>query len=177
MTREEKTAIIQELTQSLQEASGFYLLNLGPLTAGETVEFRRALHERGLKLRVVKNTLMMKALKNAQIPQSDLFESVLHQNSAVIFYNSEPKEPALALEDFRKKLRKDYPVLKAAYVEETPFIGEEHLETLTRLKSRRELIAELVARLQSPLHRTLGALQSGGHTILALLESLSKRNA
>ncbi|MCX7606771.1 MAG: 50S ribosomal protein L10 [Bacteroidia bacterium] len=177
MTREEKTLIIQELTEALRSASGFYLIHLGPLNAEQTVAFRRMLHEKGLRVRMVKNTLLAKALVEAHIPQPDSFQSVLHDSTALILCGADPKAPAQALEAFQKELQKEYPALKAAFVEETPFIGAQYLETLTRLKSKQDLLAELIARLQSPVQRLLGTLQGAGQTVAGLLQTLSERKS
>ncbi|GIV22918.1 MAG: 50S ribosomal protein L10 [Bacteroidia bacterium] len=177
MTQAEKTALIQELAGILREAPGFYLINLGPLNAEQTQRFRRTMYEKGLRIRVVKNTLVAKALQKAEIPQADLFEPALHYNTALIVCGPDPKVPAQILEAFRKELQKDYPSLKAAYVEGTHFIGEQYLEALTRLKSKQDLLGELIARLQSPIQQVVSALQSGGQTLAGALKTLSEKKS
>lgn len=176
MTRQEKTQVIAELSEKLRSASGFYILNPGPLKAEDTLAFRRRLYEKGLRLLIVKNSLLAKAIEQAGLPNPDKFASVLKEMTGIVFYTGDPKLPAQALEAFRKDTQKEYPILKAAYVEETLFIGEQHLETLTRLKSKHELIAEIIARLQSPMQQVLGALQSAGSTVAGILKTLSERN-
>lgn len=176
MTRDEKTQLIAELTETLRQASGFYILNPGPLNAEETIAFRRRLYEKGLRLLVVKNTLLAKAIEQAGISDVAGFEPALKEMTGVVFCANDPRAPAQVLEAFRKDTQKDYPILKAAYVEETLFVGEQHLEALTRLKSKQDLIAELIARLQSPMQQLLGALQSAGQTIAGTLKTLSERN-
>lgn len=176
MTREEKTQLIAELTETLRHASGFYILNPGPMTAEETLAFRRRLYERGLRLRVVKNTLLAKAIEQAKIPNAEAFSPALREMTAVVLCAEDPKAPAQVLQAFRKETNKDYPALKAAYVEETLFVGETHLEALTRLKSKQELLAELIARLQSPMQTVIGALQGAGQTLAGILKTLSERN-
>ncbi|MCX8111985.1 MAG: 50S ribosomal protein L10 [Bacteroidia bacterium] len=176
MTREEKTQLIAELTHTLEKASGFYLLKPGPMNAAETLAFRRRLYEKGLRLYIVKNTLLAKALERAGISEPSSFAPVLKEMTGLIPCASDPKAPAQVLEGFRKETNKDYPVLKAAYVEGMLFVGEEHLEALTRLKSKQDLLAELIARLQAPLHQVVQALQSSGQTIAGLLKTLSERH-
>lgn len=176
MTREEKTQVIAELSETLRSVSGFYILNPGPLNAEDTLAFRRRLYEKGLRLLVVKNSLLAKAIEKAGIPNPDDFAPALKEMTGVVLCTTDPKLPAQALEAFRKDTKKEYPTLKAAYVEETLFIGEQHLEALTRLKSKQDLIAELIARLQSPMQQVLGALQNAGSTIAGVLKTLSERN-
>ncbi|MCS7297091.1 MAG: 50S ribosomal protein L10 [Bacteroidia bacterium] len=176
MTREEKTQVIAELTELLRSAPGFYLVNPGPLNAAEMGAFRRRLHEQGLQLRVVKNTLLAKAFRNVGIVHMEALEPALREMTAVVVCQQDPKVPAQVLEAFRKESKKEYPILKAAYVEEAIFIGDQHLEALTQLKSKRDLIAELMVRLTSPLNRLMGALQSAGHTLSGLIKTLSERN-
>lgn len=175
MTREEKTALIQELAQALREAEGFYLVHLGPLNAEETLKLRRTFYQRGLRIRVVKNTLLNKAFQAAGIAQAEAFLPVLHQSTALILCGADVKAPAQALQDFQKELQKEYPAFKAAYVEESAFVGAQYLETLLRFKTKNELLGELIARLQSPIQQLLGSLQTGGHTLAGILKTLSER--
>ncbi|MCS7152440.1 MAG: 50S ribosomal protein L10 [Bacteroidia bacterium] len=177
MTREEKTQLIENLAQTLKSSAGFYLLRPGPMNAEETLKFRRRLYEKGLRLRIVKNTLLAKALEKAGIPEYSSLLPTLKEMTGLIVYTGDPKAPAQVLEAFLKETNKDYPALKAAYVEETLFIGAEHLEALTQIKSKQDLLAELVARLQSPIQRVLGALQSAGQTLAGTLKALSERNS
>ncbi len=175
MTRDEKTALIQELAQALSEASGFYLVHLGPLNAEETLKLRRTFYEKGLRIRVVKNTLLHKALQAAGIAEAEAFAPALHQSTALILCTADVKVPAQALQDFQKELKKDYPAFKAAYVEEAAFVGAQYLDALLRFKTKNELLGELIARLQSPIQQLLGSLQSGGHTLAGVLKTLSER--
>ncbi|MCS6895641.1 MAG: 50S ribosomal protein L10 [Bacteroidia bacterium] len=176
MNKEQKTQLIEELTQTIKNNRAFYILNPGPMNAEETVTFRRRLYEKGLRLRVVKNSLLLKALENAGIPETHNFEPALKEMSGIVLCTNDPKAPAQVLESFRKETKKDYPTLKAAYVEDTLFVGEQHLEALTRLKSKSDLLAELVGRLQAPIQQVVSALQGAGHTLAGILKTLSERN-
>lgn len=175
MTREEKTALIQELAQALREVPGFYLVHLGPLNAEETVKLRRTFYEKGLRVRVVKNTLLYKAFQAAGIAEAESFVPALYESTALILCATDVKAPAQVLQDFQKALKKDYPAFKAAYVEESAFVGAQYLDALLRFKTKNELLGELIARLQLPIQRLLGSLQSGGQTLAGVLKTLSER--
>ncbi|GIV26172.1 MAG: hypothetical protein KatS3mg026_1864 [Bacteroidia bacterium] len=177
MTREEKTALIAEISQTLLEASAFYLVDLGPLNAEDTVAFRRQLYEKGLRVRMVKNTLLAKALERAQVSDWLTLEKALRGSTALIVCGPDPKVPAQVVQAFQKEKQKDFPAFKAAYVEGSYYVGASQLEALTRLKSKQELLGEVVATLQSPLQRVVGALQSAGSTVAGLLQTLSERKS
>ncbi len=176
MNKAEKTALIQELAQSLRSSKGFYLLNMEGLNAEETVAFRRACYDKGLRVRVLKNTLLAKALETAEIPARTELQPALKLQTALIFISENPKLPAQVLKEFREKSRKERPSLKAAYVEESVFLGEEQLEALTRLKTKEELLGELIGRLQAPIQNMVAMLQGAGQTIAGVLKTLSERN-
>ncbi|RMF50920.1 MAG: 50S ribosomal protein L10 [Bacteroidetes bacterium] len=177
MTREEKTALIAEVSQTLTQASAFYLVDLGPLNAEDTVAFRRRLYEKGLRVRLVKNTLLAKALERAQVPDWRTLEQALRGSTALIVCGADPKVPAQVVQAFQKDKQKDFPAFKAAYVEGSFYIGPSQLEALTRLKSKQELLGEIVARLQSPAQQVVAALQSAGQTLAGLLQTLAERKS
>jgi large subunit ribosomal protein L10 len=177
MNKAEKTALIHELAQLVQSHKGFYLLNMEGLNAEETVAFRRACYEKGLRVRVVKNTLLAKALEIADLPARQELKEALKLQTAVIFVSENPKLPAQVLRDFREKNKKEKPLFKAAYVEESVFLGEEQLEALTRLKTKDELLGELIGRLQAPIQNVMAMLQGAGQTIAGILKTLSERNS
>lgn len=177
MTREEKTALIAEISQTLQEAPAFYLVDLGSLNAEDTVAFRRQLHDKGLRVRMVKNTLLAKALERAQVPDWQALEKALRGSTALIVCDPDPKVPAQVIQAFQKEKQKDFPAFKAAYVEGSYYVGPSQLEALACLKSKQELLGEMVARLQSPVQRLVGALQSAGQTLAGLLRTLSERKS
>ncbi len=171
MKREEKAAIINSLTESLEEYSHFYLTDTAQLNAEDTSALRRACFEKEIRLIVVKNTLIKRAMEGSQKNLEELYE-VLKGSTSVMFSNT-GNEPARLIKEFRKT--HDKPVLKGAYVEESVYIGEDQLETLVTLKSKEELIADIIALLQSPARNIISALQSGSNTIHGVLETLSKR--
>lgn len=176
MTREEKNQIIAELSEAIKTHGGFYILNLEGLNAEETVAFRRACYERGFRLQVVKNTLLEKALERAGIPLEPFGETFRLQ-SAIILVEKDPKGPAQVLKSYREKTNKERPSFKAAYIAEAIYKGESQLEALLHYKSKEELLAELIARLQSPMQAVLGALQSAGGQLHGILKAIGERNS
>ncbi|MCS6790006.1 MAG: 50S ribosomal protein L10 [Bacteroidia bacterium] len=177
MTRQEKTELIQRLSAALRESPGFYIIHPGDMDAAQTLAFRRKLYEKGLRMQVVKNTLLTLAMKEAGIAQVEALEPALREMTALILYKDDPKVPAQVLQNFQQETKADFPALKGAYVEETLFVGAQHLEALTRIKSKQELLGELITRLQSPMQQLISALQSGGNTLHGVLKTLSEKNS
>ena len=172
MTREEKDLQIKELTQMLADNSVLYLTDASGLNAEETTQLRRACYKNDVRMRVVKNTLLRRAMEAAEGTDfSELYE-VLSGQTALLIGNV-GNAPAKILKEFRKK--SDMPMLKAAYVEESTYLGDDQIEALTAIKSKDELIAELIALLQSPLKNVVGALNSGGNTVSGLVKALQER--
>ncbi|HCC71083.1 MAG TPA: 50S ribosomal protein L10 [Bacteroidales bacterium] len=172
MRREEKKEIIDSLAKQLQEYNHFYLTDTAELNAAHTSDLRRACFEKDIKLIVVKNTLLKRALDKSEKDFEEL-NDVLKGSTSVMFTNV-GNVPAKLLKDFRKK--HDKPVLKGAFVEESVYIGDTQLDTLAALKSKDELIADLIALLRSPMQNVMSALQSGSNNIHGVLEALSKRD-
>lgn len=172
MRREEKQEIIDSLAEQLQEYSHFYLTDTAELNAAHTSDLRRACFEKDIKLIVVKNTLLKRALDKSGKNLEELFD-VLKGSTSVMFSNV-GNVPAKMLKDFRKK--HDKPLLKGAFVEESVYIGDAQLDTLAALKSKDELLADLLALLRSPMQNVMSALQSGSNNIHGVLETLSKRD-
>ena len=170
MKKEVKDTIIVELGQKLKEYPHFYLVDLTGLNAEKTSELRRKCFKSEIKLMVVKNTLLHKAFEASDIDFSPMYES-LKGNTAVMFANT-ANVPAKLLKDYTKE---GIPALKAAYAEESIFVGADRLEELAALKSKNELIADVVALLQSPAKNVISALQSGANTIHGVLKSLGER--
>lgn len=173
MTKVEKTATIEELKEKLSEVQFFYLTDSSTLTVAKINDFRRICFEKGIEVRVVKNTLLRKALES--FPEERRFENlydVLHGPTSVLFTET-ANLPAKILKDFRKDNEK--PVLKAAYIDTDVFLGDEQIETLINLKSKEDLLGEVVTLLLSPMQQLVGALQSGGTTIAGLLKTLEER--
>lgn len=171
MRRDEKQEIIDSLAEQFKEYSHFYLTDIAELNAAHTSDLRRACFKNDIKLIVVKNTLLKRALDKSEKNFDELYD-VLKGSTSVMFSNT-GNVPAKMLKDFRRK--HDKPVLKGAFVEESVYIGDSQLETLAALKSKDELIADLIALLRSPMQNLMSALQSGSNNIHGVLETLSKR--
>ncbi|MBS0010236.1 MAG: 50S ribosomal protein L10 [Bacteroidales bacterium] len=171
MRRDEKQEIIDSLAEQFKEYSHFYLTDIAELNAAHTSDLRRACFKNDIKLIVVKNTLLKRALDKSE-KNFDELNDVLKGSTSVMFSNT-GNVPAKMLKDFRRK--HDKPVLKGAFVEESVYIGDSQLETLAALKSKDELIADLIALLRSPMQNLMSALQSGSNNIHGVLETLSKR--
>jgi large subunit ribosomal protein L10 len=171
MRREEKNAIIDSLAEKLKEYSHFYLTDTAQLNASDTSDLRRKCFEYDIKLIVVKNTLLKRALEMSEGDFQELYP-VLKGTTSIMFTQT-GNGPAKLIKEFRKQ--HDKPVLKGAYVQESVFIGEEMLDTLISVKTKQELIGDIILLLQSPARNVISALQSGGNKIHGVLETLSKR--
>jgi large subunit ribosomal protein L10 len=179
MTREEKAQIIDGLSEKFAENSNFYITDASGFTVAQVNAFRRMCFENGLEFKVYKNTLIKKALDRQDADFSQLDDSkVLKGFSGIIFSPEVAKTPAQVIKNFRKKsLSADKPALKAASIDNELFIGEEYLNTLSELKSKEELVGEIIGLLQSPAKNVISALFSGKHKIAGLLKTLSEREA
>ena len=171
MRREEKNAIIESLAEKLKEYSHFYLTDTAQLNAADTGELRRKCYENDIKLVVVKNTLLKRALEQAAENFEELFPVL--KNATSIMFTQSGNTPAKLIKEFRKK--HDKPVLKGAYVQESIYIGDDQLDALVAVKTKYELIGDIIMLLQSPAKNVISALQSGGNTIHGVLETLSKK--
>ena len=174
MTREEKAQIIEELEKKFAAHPHFYLTDAGGLTVAQINQFRRMCFKSGIEYGVYKNTLIRKALERREgTDYSPLFK-VLHGFSGVIFSKEAGNTPAKVIREFRKKLD-GKPVLKAASIDSDFFIGDENLNTLAELKSKNELIGEIISLLQSPAKNVISALLSGERKVAGLVTALEKR--
>lgn len=171
MTREEKSQVIEELTAQLADNTHIYLTDISGLNAKNTSELRRACFKADIKMAVVKNTLLSKAMEASEKDFGDL-PSTLVGNTSVM-YSEVGNAPAKVIKLFRKK--SDKPLLKGAFIEETVYIGDEQLDALVVIKSREELIGDIVGLLQSPAKNVISALKSGGNIIAGLVKTLSER--
>ena len=172
MTREEKDLQIQELTQMLADNSVLYFTDATGLNAEETTQLRRACYKNDVCMRVVKNTLLRRAMEASEGTDfSELYEVLTGQTALLV--GNVGNAPAKILKEFRKK--SDMPTLKAAYVEESTYLGDDQIDALTAIKSKDELIAELIALLQSPMKNVVGAINSGGNTLSGLVKALQER--
>ncbi|TVR36583.1 MAG: 50S ribosomal protein L10 [Cryomorphaceae bacterium] len=174
MTKEQKQQLIEELSASIAESGVLYVADTSTLTVETTNALRRKCFNAGIKLRVVKNTLLQKALERVEGRDFSELNQVLTGPTAVMF-SEVGNAPAKLIKEFRKKF--DRPVLKGAWIEETVYIGDDQLENLVNIKSRDELIADVVALLQSPAKNVVSALQSGKTTIAGLVKALEERAA
>lgn len=171
MKRSEKLAIIDNLTEQINSYNHFYLADIADLNAEDSSSLRRLCFTKDVKLVVVKNTLLRKALENSEKNTEELYES-LKGNTSIMF-TEVGNTPAKLIKEFTKEHKK--PVLKAAYVEESVYVGENQLEVLATIKSKDELLGDLVALLQSPIKTVVGQLQSGGSKIHGILQTLSEK--
>ena len=156
MTREEKSTAIEDLTAQLAVTNIVYIADISGLNADTTSKLRRACFKAGIKLEVVKNTLLVKAMEVSENEYGDL-PTVLTGNSA-IFISDVANAPGKIIKDFRKKSAK--PVLKGAYINAEVYIGDDQLDALATIKSKEELLGELIGLLQSPAQRIISALQN-----------------
>ncbi|HOO99806.1 MAG TPA: 50S ribosomal protein L10 [Bacteroidales bacterium] len=171
MRREEKTAIIESLNEKFREYNHFYLTDTADLNAADTSDLRRKCFENDIKLVVVKNTLLKRALEQSDIDFEELYP-VLKGTTSIMFANT-GNGPARLIKEFRGK--HDKPVIKAAYVQESIYVGGDLLETLVSIKTKEELIGDIILMLQSPARNVISALQSGGNKLHGVLETLSKK--
>jgi large subunit ribosomal protein L10 len=171
MTREEKSNLIEELTEQISNTKNIYLTDISGLNAEETSSLRRKCFEGQIKLKVVKNTLLKKAFEKFEGQYSELFEA-LKENTTLMFSET-GNAPAKLIKEFRKT--KEKPRLKAAYVEESVYIGDEHLEALSNIKSKEELIGDIILLLQSPAKNVISSLNSAGGKLAGILETLSEK--
>lgn len=171
MRKEDKNGMIEALALELKENPNFYLTDISGLNAEKTARLRRLCFNRDVKLLVVKNTLLRKAMEKSEVDMSELFPTL--KGSTSIMFSEVGNVPAKLIKEFRKT--SDRPILKAAFIEEAPYIGEEQLDYLVAIKSKNDLIADIIALLQSPAKNVVGALQSGGQKLVGILETLSEK--
>jgi len=171
MRREEKSTIIDSLAENLKEYSHFYLTDTAQLNAADTSALRRKCFENDIKLVVVKNTLLKRALDQTEGNFEELYQ-VLKGTTSIMFTNS-GNVPAKLIKEFRREHSK--PVLKGAYVQESIYIGDDMLDALVSIKTKEELIGDIIMLLQSPAKNVISALQSGGNKLHGVLETLAKK--
>lgn len=173
MTREEKTAAIAVLKEELGNAQFFYLADSSTLTVAKINKLRRMCFEKEITMKVAKNTLIQKALENE--PESKgyaaLFEA-LHGPTTILI-SSNPKAPAKLIEEFRKT--EERPLLKAAYIDSSVYLGDEQLAVLTKLKSKEEMVGEIIGLLQSPARRLASQITASGSKIAGIVKTLEER--
>lgn len=173
MTREEKLTVIEDLTAQLGDNGIIYLADISGLNAQATSNLRRACYKANIKLAVVKNTLLEKAMVASDKDFGDL-PTVLKGNTSLMFSET-GNAPAKLIKDFRKK--SDKPILKGAFIEEAVFLGDEQLDTLVSIKSKEEVIGDIIGLLQSPAKNVISGLKSGGGKLAGILKTLSEKEA
>ncbi|WP_417887359.1 50S ribosomal protein L10 [Zunongwangia sp.] len=171
MTREEKSKVIKDLTAQLAETSIIYLADISGLDAGTTSNLRRACFKANVKLAVVKNTLLAKAMEATDKDFGEL-PSTLKGNTSIMIAET-GNAPAKVIKEFRKK--NDKPLLKGAFVDEAIYVGDDYLETLSNIKSKEEVIGDIIGLLQSPAKNVVSALKSSGGKLAGILKTLSEK--
>jgi large subunit ribosomal protein L10 len=172
MTKEEKSRVIEDLTAQLAGSNVVYIADISGLNAETTSNLRRACFKAGIKLEVVKNTLLEKAMEGASNNNYGELPSILKGNTSIMIAEN-GNAPAKVIKEFRKK--SDKPLLKGAYIHEAVFIGDNQLDALVSLKSKDEVIGEIIGLLQSPAKNVVSALKSGGGKIAGILKTLSEK--
>lgn len=170
MTREEKSRVIEDLTAQLAETNTIYLADISGLDAGSTSNLRRACFKANVKLSVVKNTLLAKAMEATEKDFGEL-PTVLKGNTSIMLSET-GNAPAKVIKEFRKS---EKPLLKGAFVEEAIYVGDNYLDTLVNIKSKEEVIGDIVGLLQSPAKNVVSALKSGGGKLAGILKTLSEK--
>ncbi len=171
MKREDKIKVIEELTGKLTESNIIYLADISGLDAKNTSNLRRACFKANVKLAVVKNTLLEKAMEKSDKDFGEL-PSILKGNTSMMISET-GNAPAKVIKEFRKK--SDKPILKGAFIEESIYVGDDLLDTLVSIKSKEELIGDVITILQSPAKNVISALQSGGSKLSGILKTLSDK--
>lgn len=171
MTKAQKAQEIKDLTEDLSSVKNLYLTDIAGLDAVQTTALRRACYKANIKLSVVKNTLLAKAMEASETDFGEL-QGVLKGSTSLMFSEA-GSAPAKLIKNFRKK--SDKPILKGAFIEEAIYIGDDQIDLLESIKSKEELIGDVIAILQSPAKNLISALQSGGTNLSGIIKSLSER--
>jgi large subunit ribosomal protein L10 len=171
MRKEDKQVLIDSILSELKACPNFYLTDVSDLNAEKTSQLRRQCFNSGVKMIVVKNALLHKAMQQMEKDYEGLYD-VLKGSTALMLCET-GNAPAKLIKNFRKT--NDRPILKGAFIEECCYIGDDMLDTLCNVKSKNDLIADVIALLQSPMKNVISGLQSGGHKLSGILETLSER--
>ena len=177
MTRQEKSAIINSLVEQFKAHHYFYVVDAIGLSVEEANDLRRKCSQAGVTYQVAKNTLIAKALEQLkdEVDYTPFTDKVLRGFSGLLFVQETASTPAKIVQDFRKQKKLDRPILKGASIEGDLFIGEAHLETLSKLKSKAELIGEIIVLLQSPMTKVITALHSTKDKLAGIIKALAAR--
>lgn len=172
MKKEEKSQVIDSLVEQLASNSHFYLTDIASLNAAKTADLRRLCYNKNIKMLVVKNSLLQKAMERSTAKDyQPLFVSL--KGSTAIMFSEVGNDPAKLIKEFRRK--NDKPVLKAAFVEESVYIGDDQLDALASIKSKEEVIGDIIGLLQSPAKNVISALKSSGGKIAGIVKTLSEK--
>ncbi len=171
MKREEKQEIVNALAEQIKSYGNFYIADTANLSVAKINGIRRKCFDRGIAMQVVKNTLIKKALAEAGVDSEELLGAL--KGASTLLFSETGNAPAKLIKELRKE--GDKPVLKGAYIDTAVFVGDNQLDALTVLKSREELIGDIIGLLQSPAKNVLSALQSGGNTLAGLVKTLQER--
>ena len=171
MTKAQKAQEIKDLTEDLSSVKNLYLTDIAGLDAVQTTALRRACYRANIKLSMVKNTLLAIAMEASETDFGEL-QGVLKGNTSLMFSEA-GSAPAKLIKNFRKK--SDKPILKGAFIEEAIYIGDDQIDLLESIKSKEELIGDVIAILQSPAKNVISALQSGGTNLSGIIKTLSER--
>jgi len=174
MTRAEKTTTIEALKEKFENNPFFYITDSSTLTVEKVNKLRQLCFDKGIEMKVVKNTLTKKALES--FPEEKQYEGLYEalKGPTALMFTDVANAPARVIKEFRGK-KEERPIVKAAYIDTAIYIGDDQLEALTKLKSKEELLGELIGLLQSPAKNLVGALSSGGSTVMNLLKALEER--
>ena len=176
MRKESKVDLVNDLTTKFKENNIFYLLDASGLTVAQVNAFREKCFNRDVEYKVVKNTFIKKALEGQEVDFSEIIEGdVLKGFSGLLFASQSPGGPAKVLKEFRKDNDSDHPSLKAASIESDFFIGDEHLDSLSKLKGKEEIIGDIVALLQSPAKNIISLLKSSENKISGVVKALGDK--
>lgn len=173
MKKELKAQVIEKISAELQQYPNFYLTDIEGLNAEKTSQLRRECFGEGIKLEVVKNTLLSHVFKASDNEELKSLVEILKGNTAIMFCET-PNSPAKLIQKWQKA-KEEKPQLKGAYVQECAYIGADKLEELVAVKSKNELIADIVALLQSPMRNVISALQSAPQTIAGVVKTLEEK--
>jgi len=171
MNREDKNQVIADLKGKLEENPHFYLTDISEMTVEDSNKLRGAFHEQGIRIEVVKNTLLKKAMESAEADYSPFYDVL--KGATSIMFTEVGNVPAKVIEKFRKSSEK--PILKGAFVEECVYIGDDQIKVLSSIKSKDELIGDIIALLQSPTKNVISGLKGSGSKLSGILKTLSEK--
>lgn len=175
MNKAEKTQVIEELSEKFANSKYFYLTDCSELNVETVNKLRRSCFEKGIELKVVKNSLIKKALEKAADVNNENYDDMYTalKGSSALMFTDTGNTPAKLIKEFREDY--DKPILKAAFVESEIYLGDDQVESLVNIKSKEDLIGDIILLLQSPMKNLVSSLQSGGSTISGLLKALEER--